>query len=308
VVGLFRRQVLAMAKTLVESGRLDNPEQIFDLTIDDIDRAATNPSLDLRAIAQQRSALIRKIKRSHLVARIIDSRGKIFYPPRQPAADGELGGVPISPGVTQGRIKVLNFANEKPLLPGEILVARATDPGWTPLFLNAKAIILEIGGALQHGAVVAREYGIPCVSGVDDATRLLMDGQLVEVDGSNGIVRILDGKIPASQPISEAEKQKQQEIQAKREKENVQLQRQQTLMRTILLVLLPLLILCLAVVGFALIQLLMGKSFPQVGTQLGELWQVGKSYLIIPTNIMGALILLSILWKNRRKIKKIFAK
>ncbi len=76
--------------------------------------------------------------------------------------------------------------------PGEILVARATDPGWTPLFINARGIILEIGGALQHGAVVAREYGIPCVSGLDGATTVLKDGQLVEVDGSHGQVRILE--------------------------------------------------------------------------------------------------------------------
>ena len=136
--------------------------------------------------------LIQKIKRSRLVARIIDSRGKIYVPPRAPAADGEMSGVPISPGLVQGRVKVLNYAAEKKLLPGEILVARAADPGWTPLFLNAKGIILEIGGALQHGAVVAREYGIPCVSGVDDVTSRLRDGQLVEVDGSNGVVRILE--------------------------------------------------------------------------------------------------------------------
>ena len=110
----------------------------------------------------------------------------------QAVTDGELTGVPISPGVVQGRVKVFRHATDKQLLPGEILVARATDPGWTPLFINAKGIILEIGGALQHGAVVAREYGIPCVSGLDDATSKLVDGQLVEVDGSNGIVRILE--------------------------------------------------------------------------------------------------------------------
>ncbi len=191
VIALFRRQALSIAKTLVERRRLDTPEAIFDLTIGDIDNALTNPELDLRALARERSVLIQQIKRSHLVARILDSRGKIFYPPPKPAAEGELRGVPISPGVIQGHVKVLNFANEKKLLPGEILVARATDPGWTPLFINAKGIILEIGGALQHGAVVAREYGIPCVSGVDDATRLLKDGQLVEVDGSNGVVRLL---------------------------------------------------------------------------------------------------------------------
>ncbi len=191
VVALFRRQALVIAKTLVASGRLDKPEQIFDLTIADIDDALDNPGLDLRALAKEHSALINKIKRSHLVARIIDSRGKIFYPPRKAAVDGELSGVPISPGMVQGRVKVLRSADEKKLLPGEILVARATDPGWTPLFINAAGIVLEIGGVLQHGAVVAREYGIPCVSGVDDATSLLKDGQLVEVDGSNGVVRIL---------------------------------------------------------------------------------------------------------------------
>jgi phosphoenolpyruvate synthase/pyruvate phosphate dikinase len=98
----------------------------------------------------------------------------------------------------QGRVKVLQRADEKPLLPGEILVARVTDPGWTPLFIHAGGIILEIGGALQHGAVVAREYGIPCVSGLTGATELLKDGQMVEVDGSNGIVRIL-GEDEASQ-------------------------------------------------------------------------------------------------------------
>lgn len=191
VIELFRRQALAVAQNFVAQGRLDRPEQIFDLTIADIDRAHSDTTLDLRTLAQQRQALSNKIRRSKLVARVIDSRGKIFYPPHIAAADGELGGVPISPGVVQGRVKVLHTASEKPLLPGEILVARATDPGWTPLFINARGIILEIGGALQHGAVVAREYGIPCVSGVDDATSKLVDGQLVEVDGSHGIVRIL---------------------------------------------------------------------------------------------------------------------
>ena len=202
VVELFRQRVLQIGLTFVANGRLDKPEQIFDLTIADIDQALTNPTSanlahDLRPLAQERCQLINQIRRSHLVARIIDSRGKIYYPPPITAADGELSGgtmhgVPISPGVVQGRVKVLRYATEKNLLPGEILVARATDPGWTPLFINARGIILEIGGALQHGAVVAREYGIPCVSGLDDATSKLVDGQLVEVDGSNGIVRILE--------------------------------------------------------------------------------------------------------------------
>ena len=84
VIDLFRRQALAIAQTFVAEGRLDKPEQIFDLTIADIDRARTDPALDLRALAQERTVLINKIKKSHLVARVIDSRGKIFYPPRKP--------------------------------------------------------------------------------------------------------------------------------------------------------------------------------------------------------------------------------
>jgi rifampicin phosphotransferase len=196
VVDLFRRSALEIAHRFVAEGRLDTLEQVFDLTIADIDRAVSDTLLDLRAMAKERTVLINKIRKSKLAARILDSRGKIFYPPRKAVKDGELSGVPISPGVVQGRVKVLHTADAKPLLPGEILVARATDPGWTPLFINAAGIILEIGGALQHGAVVAREYGTPCVSGVDDATNLLKDGQLVEVDGSNGVVRVLDGDIP----------------------------------------------------------------------------------------------------------------
>lgn len=192
VIDLFRQRALSIGQVFTAEGRLDRPEQIFDLTIADIDRAQSDPTLDLRALARERSQLTEKIRRSHLAARIIDSRGKIFYPPRQNTADGVFVGVPISPGVATGRVKIFHYSNEKQLLPGEILVARATDPGWTPLFINASGIILEIGGALQHGAVVAREYGIPCVSGLDRATEQLSDGQLVEVDGSNGTVRILE--------------------------------------------------------------------------------------------------------------------
>jgi rifampicin phosphotransferase len=191
IIDLFRRQALTIAQAFLTEGRLDSLEQIFDLTIADIDQARNDLTLDLQTLAQERQVLINKIRKVKRAVRVIDSRGKIYDPPHKASADGELSGVPISPGVVQGRVKVFQYANEKILLPGEILVARATDPGWTPLFINAKGIILEIGGALQHGAVVAREYGIPCISGLDDATNILKDGQLVEVDGSNGIVRIL---------------------------------------------------------------------------------------------------------------------
>ncbi len=117
VIDLFRRQALALARTFVTDGRLDNLEQIFDLTIADIDQARTDPMLDLRVLAQERTVLINRIRKSKLVARVIDSRGKIYYPPRSIATDGEMTGVPISPGVVQGRVKVFRHATDKQLLP-----------------------------------------------------------------------------------------------------------------------------------------------------------------------------------------------
>ena len=188
---MFRRRVLAAAQPLLDADRLDSPEQVFDLHMDDFERGMADPALDLRALAEKNTRFPKKLRRFHELPRIIDSRGKILRPPRKEAVEGELVGEPISPGIVRGKVKVLDEPDEKPVLPGEILVARATDPGWTPLFLNAGGIILEIGGMLQHGALVAREYGKPCVAGIERATLVLNDGQVVEMDGANGIVRFI---------------------------------------------------------------------------------------------------------------------
>ncbi len=95
-------------------------------------------------------------------------------------------------------MKVLNDPFEKEILIGDVLVAVTTDPGWTPLFINATAVVLEIGGELQHGALVAREYGKPCVAGISDVTTRLSDGQTVEVDGNAGTVRIIENNEESS--------------------------------------------------------------------------------------------------------------
>ena len=102
-----------------------------------------------------------------------------------------MSGVAVSPGVVTGRIKVLRNPYEKSIDKGDVLVAYTTDPGWTPLFVNAAAILLEVGGVLQHGAVIAREYGKPCVVGIDRPMTKFCDGQKVEVDGTAGVVRLL---------------------------------------------------------------------------------------------------------------------
>lgn len=192
-VDTVRQRVLKHGRDLLAAGRIDDEEQVFDLTIDDLDRALTDKNMDVRAAAKENRIYPDKLRSVSQLPTIFDSRGKILRPPAPPVKPGEVAGTAISAGVARGKIKVLHTPDEKPLERGEILVARATDPGWTPLFVNAAAVILEIGGMLQHGALVAREYGLPCVAGVAGATTIWEDGTMVEVDGSAGIIRKVEG-------------------------------------------------------------------------------------------------------------------
>jgi rifampicin phosphotransferase len=187
-----RERLLLEGRTLVAADRLDTPEQVFDLVLADLDAAAQDKDLDLRARALERTHFARTLK-THVRAfpAVIDSRGRILRPAARIEKAGEITGLAVSPGIAIGRVKVLSNAHEQTVSPGEILVAFTTDPGWTPLFINAAAVVLEIGGLLQHGAVVAREYGKPCVAGITDVLSRLQDGQLVEVDGTAGIVRLI---------------------------------------------------------------------------------------------------------------------
>lgn len=186
-----RTPLLTHARALVDQERLDNENQVFDLFMSDLSTAAKDPSYDLRAAGRRNRIFSDKLAAVPVLPSLFDSRGSILRPVPAAPREGEVSGTPISPGISRGRIKVLSEPDEKPLLRGEILVARATDPGWTPLFVNASAVILEIGGMLQHGALVAREYGLPCVSGIPNATSLWQDGTLVEVDGSSGLIRVI---------------------------------------------------------------------------------------------------------------------
>ena len=186
---LLRQRVLVTAQDMVDRGRLDDVAQVFDLTLSDLDEGLIDASLDLRALGSTRRRPHDELAQSPALPRLIDSRGRIIRAPRPPARAGEMVGQPVSAGIVRGPVKILHTPDEKPLLKGEILVARATDPGWTPLFVNASGIILEVGGLLQHGALVAREYGKPCVAGIQGALERLQDGVIVEVDGNAGTVR-----------------------------------------------------------------------------------------------------------------------
>ena len=197
VFGRVRALLLHRADALVRDGRLDEPAQIFQMTLEDLEIAAADAAFDARACVAERGAHYRKLKACvRHFPMFIDSRGRIMRVP--PAlVDGALSGTPVSPGIVQGPVKVLNDPFEKDVLPGDVLVAVTTDPGWTPLFINAAAVVLEHGGELQHGALVAREYGKPCVTGIQDVTDHFRDGQRVEVDGSAGTVRVVDSSAEA---------------------------------------------------------------------------------------------------------------
>ena len=188
---VLRRRLLQGAARWVAQGRLDHVEQVFEMTLDDFDGAEMDDTLDLRAVVAERGAFYRDVKaRVRHFPHLIDSRGRILKPVRE-YRPGELKGVAVSPGIVRGPANVLDSPLDKTLRPGDVLVAHTTDPGWTPLFINAAAVLLEVGGELQHGALVAREYGKPCVAGIVGLMERLDDGQIVEVDGDQGVVRII---------------------------------------------------------------------------------------------------------------------
>jgi phosphohistidine swiveling domain-containing protein len=190
MIGQLRKRALALGRQFVSQGRLDSPEQIFDLTVHQVSEAETDPGLDLQSLRERNLAPRRAVAHIKDWPKIVDSRGKIFRYVR-PSERGDLAGEAISPGVVRGKAKVLASPYEKPLEEGEILVTRATEPAWTPVFMNAAGVVLEVGGPLQHGAIIAREYNLPCVSGINGVTNLIKDGDLLEVDGTSGLVKII---------------------------------------------------------------------------------------------------------------------
>jgi len=124
---------------------------------------------------------------------LFDSRGRILTAERKVSTKkNELIGDSVSFGKIRGKAKVLNSVDEKEFLAGEILITKATDPGWTPLIINCGGIVLEVGGMLQHGALVSREFNKPCVVVIDNVTKMIKDGEEVEVDAIEGVIRLLE--------------------------------------------------------------------------------------------------------------------
>ena len=191
-LAVMRELLVAKASLLVKEHHLRSAEDIYSLTLSQIERVHKAPEEMIHEWLKENRAYYQLLDRVHDFPKLIDSRGRILRPPMKERQEDQLVGQPISPGLVVGRVKTLSDPKEKPLYKGEILVTRATDPGWTPLFINASAILLEVGGLLQHGSLVAREYGKPCIAGIDNLMHELHDGQLIEVDAAQGTIQILE--------------------------------------------------------------------------------------------------------------------
>ena len=188
-----RRQLRVIGEELAARGRLDHPDDVFFLTLPEVRAALTGRAGADREpgprtlVAERRRSYERELARRH-VPRILLSDGTEPEAVAAAPADGALSGTPASAGTVTGPARVILDPVGAHLEPGEILVAPSTDPGWTPLFLTAGGLVMEMGGANSHGAVVAREYGIPAVVGVPDATTRITTGQLITVDGASGAI------------------------------------------------------------------------------------------------------------------------
>jgi len=190
---LIREALLADGKTWVTQGALERPDDVFFLHLAELEALAAGDGRDWRSLVRERRQANAREQQRKQIPRLLLSDGRALYEGIA-AADAEEGqvlvGSPVSPGVAEGVVRVVLDPRSTSLTPGEILVCPGTDPSWTPLFLAAGGLVMEVGGMMTHGAVVAREYGIPAVVGVDDATRRLHTGQHVRVDGSSGRVVI----------------------------------------------------------------------------------------------------------------------
>lgn len=174
---------------LQRAGRLAAAEDVFMLTLPELQAAVQG--VDVRAtVTARRASFARERERRHL-PRVLLSDGTDAETLLPAPTGGGLRGTPASAGRVTGRARVVLDPAGAHIEPGEILVAPSTDPGWTPLFLTAGGLVMEMGGAMSHGSVVAREYGIPAVVGVAHATARIVTGQVITVDGGAGTVSVV---------------------------------------------------------------------------------------------------------------------
>jgi len=188
---VYKQALMEEADRLVQAGVLREREDIFYLRLQEIQEVVRTNRVDDQLIAQRKDAF--RSYQALTPPRVLTSDGEAVAGSyrRDDLPNGALVGLPVSAGTVEGRARVILELAEADLEPGDILVTAYTDPSWTPLFVAIKGLVTEVGGLMTHGAVIAREYGLPAVVGVEHATRLIRDGQRIRVHGTDGYVEVL---------------------------------------------------------------------------------------------------------------------
>jgi pyruvate,water dikinase len=194
-VGFCRAILLEAGARLLARGALERVDEVFLLDLDELPAALDGSLPDLTARTARRRAELATFRACDHPAVVVgrfDPR-RHLHQPAEVAETRLFRGICVSPGVAEGPARViLSAASGARVLPGEVLIAPFTDPGWTPYFLTAAAVVMDLGGVLSHGAVVAREVGVPAVVNVGPATRCIRTGQRVRVVAFRGEVTVLD--------------------------------------------------------------------------------------------------------------------
>lgn len=198
---VYKQALLKEAERLVQAGVIHDKEDIYYLTFEELHEVVrTNPGFMVEQQAKLATRqMISKRKDEYKVyekltpPRLITSEGEIITGAynRENLPVGAIAGLAVSSGVIEGRARVILNMEDADLDEGDILVTSFTDPSWTPLFVSIKGLVTEVGGLMTHGAVIAREYGLPAVVGVENATKRIKDGQRIRVHGSEGYIEIL---------------------------------------------------------------------------------------------------------------------
>ncbi|MDQ0875843.1 phosphoenolpyruvate synthase/pyruvate phosphate dikinase [Paenibacillus sp. V4I3] len=188
---VYKQALLKEAEQLVQANVIHEKEDIYYLTFEELHEVVRTNKLDYQIISKRKDDY--KFFDKLTPPRVITSDGEIIagkYKRENLPAEAIVG-LPVSSGVIEGRARVILNMEDADLEDGDILVTSFTDPGWTPLFVSIKGLVTEVGGLMTHGAVIAREYGLPAVVGVENATKLIKDGQRIRVHGTEGYIEIL---------------------------------------------------------------------------------------------------------------------
>ncbi|CCU58509.1 phosphoenolpyruvate synthase [Bacillus subtilis] len=188
---VYKQALMKESEQLIEAGVIREKEDIYYLTFEELHEVVRTHKLDYQIISTRKDEYILYEKLSP--PRVITSDGEIVTGEykRENLPAGAIVGLPVSSGVIEGRARVILNMEDADLEDGDILVTSFTDPSWTPLFVSIKGLVTEVGGLMTHGAVIAREYGLPAVVGVENAAKLIKDGQRIRVHGTEGYIEIL---------------------------------------------------------------------------------------------------------------------